>query len=370
MLITMKQQLILLGIGIALSGTITTFIAQRTVQPLLLPTPQTVTTTNPKAAVHTRLTGVGDEAFISQQLDLVAAMGTPWIVELFPWAYAQPRSQYGYDWRGFDMVIDHAHARGIAVIARLDIVPAWARPSNSSDRLLAPHMYTAYRDYVVAFAQRYQQRGVTHIIIWNEPNLQFEWGGRTPDPQAYAQLLATVYPAVKQIAPDIVIIAGALSPGATLGDYAEVRLGDREYTTRFLAAGGGQFIDAWGVHAYGGQFPPNHPPDWDIVNLRRVELVQQLLVSYVNKPIFITEAGWNDAPRWQLAISPAQRIRWSIAAYQQAMQWPWLHVFALWQFSLPAPTHTYQDGWLIIAGDGTPRAIYDELTQALTRPPP
>jgi O-glycosyl hydrolase len=118
-------------------------------------------------------------------------------------------------------------------------------------------MYAAYRDYVVAFAQRYQHRGVTHIIIWNEPNLQFEWGGQPPNPEAYAQLLATVYPAVKHTVPAITIIAGASSPGATLGDHAEVRLGDREYLTRFLAAGGGQFIDAWGVHAYGGQLPPD-----------------------------------------------------------------------------------------------------------------
>jgi hypothetical protein len=104
--------------------------------------------------------------------------------------------------------------------------------------------------------------------------------------------------------------------------------------------------------------------------LRRVELIHQLLISYVNKPLYITEAGWNDAPRWQLAVTPAQRIRWSIAAYQQARQPPWVTVFTLWQFGLPAPTHTYQDGWLIIAGDGTPRAIYDELRQALTQTPP
>ena len=366
----MKKLLILLGIIIAISGTINTLITQRQVEPFALPTVQTVNTHNPKAAAHTRLTGVGDESFVAHQLDLVAAMGTPWIVELFPWAYAQPRSQYGYDWRGFDMVIDHAHTRGIAVIARLDIVPAWARPTDRSDRFLAPYMYTAYRDYVVAFVQRYQHRGVTHIIICNEPNLQFEWGGQRPDPEAYAQLLAAVYPAVKQAAPDVTVIAGALSPGETLGDHAEVRLGDREYLTRFLAAGGGQFMDAWGVHAYGGQLPPDDPPRWDVVNLRRVELIHQLLNSYVNKPIYITEAGWNDAPRWQLAVTPAQRIRWSIAAYQQALQWSWLKVFTLWQFGLPAPTHTYQDGWLLVAGDGTPRVIYDELRQALTQTPP
>ena len=370
MLHQIKKLIIILGIICVITGSINTVVMQRLLTALDLPKSKTVATTNPKAAVHTRLTGVGDEVFISHQLDLVAAMGTPWIVELFPWAYAQPRSQYGYDWRGFDMVIDHAHERGIAVIARLDIVPAWGHPADTSDRLLLPHRYAAYREYVVAFAQRYHQRGVTHIIIWNEPNLQFEWGGQTPNPEAYAQLLATVYPAVKQATPEVIVIAGALSPGETLGDHAEVRLGDREFTTRFLAAGGGQYFDAWAVHAYGGQLPPGDPPDWNVVNMRRVELIHTLINSYVNKPIYITEGGWNDAPRWQLAVTPAQRIRWSIAAYQQAKQWPWVNVFTLWQFGLPAPTHTYHDGWLLIAGDGTPRAIYDELAQALTQSPP
>jgi hypothetical protein len=39
----------------------------------------------------------------------------------------------------------------------------------------------------------------------------------------------------------------------------------------------------------------------------------------------------------------------------------------LWQFGLAAPTRTYQDGWGIIAGDGTPRAIFYEL-KALLNP--
>lgn len=338
----------------------------RAPQLIQLPAATVIHTTNPKAAVHTRLTGIADTQYVTSQLDLVAQMGCTWIVDLFPWAYAQPRSQYGYDWRGFDLLIDHAHARGLRIIARLDIVPAWAHPAGTSDRLLLPARYAAYRDYVVAFAQRYHQRGVSHLIIWNEPNLRFEWGGRTPDPEAYAQLLAMVYPAVNAVAPDITVIAGALSPGPSLGDHGEIRMGDREYTERFFAAGGGNSIDAWGVHAYGGQYAPADPPDWDRVNIRRTELVYGDIKRYGDIPIYVTEGGWNDASRWQLAITPAQRIRWSIAAYEWAQTHPWLHTFALWQFSIPTPTRTYQDGWNIVASDGTPRALYGELQRVLT----
>lgn len=331
-----------------------------------LPTPTQVETNYDKAAVHTRLSGVADDAYLDTQLTLVAEMGAPWIVELFPWAYAQPRSAYGYDWSGFDRIVDRANNRGLQIIARLDIVPAWARPADSTDRLLPPHAYTAYRDYVVAFAIRYYPRGVHHIVVWNEPNLRFEWGGRPPDPEAYAALLAAVAPAVKAVTPEMQVIAGGLSPGASLGDEGAIRLDDRSYTERFVAAGGAAHIDGWAVHAYGAQRPPNDPPHWDVVNLRRVELVQQLFAGPTPMPIYITEAGWNDHPRWQSAVSAAERIRWSRGAFRYAQTIPWIRSIALWQFGLPAPTRTYQDGWLIVAGDGTPRAIYYEL-QALLR---
>ncbi len=340
----------------------------RTPSPLQLPAPSQVASSMPKAGVHTRLTGVGDEAFIAHQLDLVAAMGSPWIVELFPWAYAQPRSAYGYDWRGFDMVIEHARRRGITVVARLDIVPAWARPNASSDRLLLPEAYPAYAQYVAAFAARYAPLGVRHLLIWNEPNLRFEWGGRTPDPEAYARLLATVTPAVKAVAPQSIIMAGALSPGPNIGDNSEIRLNDQHYTERFFAAGGGRFIDAWAVHAYGGQHPPHDPPSWQTVNIRRVELIADLVATYGDFPIYVTESGWNDHERWQLAVTPAQRIRWSQEAYALATSWPTVTMLALWQFGLPQPTHTYQDGWLIIGAQQTPRAIYYELRDWLTSP--
>jgi hypothetical protein len=332
-----------------------------------LPSPQIIQTTNPKAGVHTRLSGIADQTYLTSQLDLVHELGAPWIVELFPWAYAQPRSAYGYDWTGFDLIVDQAHNRGITIIARLDIVPAWARPAGSSDRLLVPSAYTDYRAYAVAFAQRYQARGVTHIVLWNEPNLRFEWGGRTPDPEEYAALIRFVAPAIKQVAPQMQILAGGLSPGPSLGDNAEVRLDDRSYTERFFAAGGAEHIDGWAVHAYGAQLPPNDLPSWDVVNLRRVELVYQIVRAYRDIPIYITEAGWNDSTRWQSAVTAAERIRWSRGAYHYAARTPWIACMVLWQFGLAAPTRTYQDGWVIIAGDGTPRAIFYEL-KALLNP--
>lgn len=339
--------------------TLAEFLGPRLPRPLHLPPQQTVRTSNPLVGVHTRLNGVGDEAYVQRSLEQVRQMGASWVVELFPWAYVQPRSRYGYDWSGSDMVVEHARRQGLQVVARLDLVPAWARPAKATDRYLDPAHYQDYANYVAAFAARYRPLGLRHLLLWNEPNLHFEWGERPPDPGAYAAMLKVVYPAVKAAVPDAIVIAGALSPGQSI-DAGAARMDDMQYLASLYDAQAGPYFDMWAVHAYGGQEPPGAAPAAEKVNFRRVELVRALLdrLGGQGKPIIITEGGYNDHPRWSAAISPAKRIRWTIATYEQARLYPWLVAVALWQFSTPFATHSYPDSWNFVAPDGTPRAIY------------
>ncbi|PDW02711.1 hypothetical protein CJ255_12575 [Candidatus Viridilinea mediisalina] len=335
------------------------FFHLRLPQPLNLPEQQTVVSHNPIIGLHTRLTGIGDEAYIQQALEQVREMGASWVVDLFPWAYVQPRSRYGYDWTGADMVIEHAHRQGLQVIARLDIVPAWARPPGSTDRHLDPEYYADYANYVAAFAARYTPQGVRHIIIWNEPNLSFEWGERPPDPGAYAALLKVVYPQVKAVAPDAIIVAGALSPGSPLDD-GRTRMDDMQYLASLYDAEAAPYFDMWAVHAYGGLEPPTAEPAPERVNFRRIELVRAMMEQFGDghKHMIITEGGYNDHPRWNGAVTPAERINWTIATYELAQSYPWLDAVALWQHSTPFTTRSHPDAWNFVAPDGTPRAIY------------
>ena len=326
---------------------------------LHLPDQQRVVTTNPKIGIHTRLTGVGDEAYIARSLQQVRGMGASWIVDLFPWAYVQPRSRYGFDWTGSDMVIEHAARQGLTVVARLDIVPEWARPRDTNDRYLDPDHYGDYTAYVVAFLQRYRPYGVRHVIIWNEPNLAFEWGRRPPDPEAYAALLKVVYLRVKAAVPDAVVIAGALSPQAEPGANDE-RMNDILYMTRLYQAGAARYFDMWAAHSYGYRSPHDASPDLAAINFRRVEMIHDTLTGLGDgaKPIIITEGGWNDSPRWTAAVLPSQRLRWTVGAYELAKHWDWLEAVCLWELGTPQPAHTLQDNWSFIASDGTPKAIY------------
>jgi hypothetical protein len=262
------------------------------------------------------------------------------------------------------MVVQHAIRQGLTVVARIDIVPQWARPANTSDRYLDPDRYVDYADYVVAFLQRYRPLGVRHVIIWNEPNLSIEWGQRRPEPGAYAALLKVVYPRVKAAVPDAIVIAGALSPGEDLGN-GDVRINDIRYTEALYQAGAAPYFDMWAVHTYGYKSPHDTPPDPSEVNFRRIEVARDIMLKFGDeKPLIITEGGWNDNARWTAAVLPSQRLRWTVGAYEQAQEWDWLEAVCLWQFGLPQPTYTYQDNWNFVASDGTPKAIYWAVREA------
>ncbi len=350
-------------VGLAVVTMALQYMIPRTLPPLHLPPPQTVHTRNPKVGVHLRLTGVDDEAQIDAQLTSVREMGGHFVVDLFPWAYVQPLGPAQFDWRGADLLIAHAHQQGLEIVARLDIVPAWARPPKTSDRYLEPAHYLDYARYAAAFADRYHKE-VRYIQLWNEPNLNLEWGLRDPDPLAYAALLRTTTPLIKAANPDALVIAGSFSPGQAVPG---IRMDDLAYLRAMIQAGAP--FDILGIHAYGARAPADEPPHPDRVNFRRVEVYRDTLRELAQPhPLIVTEGGWNDHPRWSGAVTPTQRVQWTVDAYRMSEQWPDVIAVCLWEWQLPT-THSYQDNWTFLTSDGTPKAIYYAVQQYTQKEP-
>jgi polysaccharide biosynthesis protein PslG len=162
--------------------------------PLLLPAPllitpgprQIVHTTMPVLGVHTRLTDEVEEWKIQRSLQMVREMGAPWIVEFFPWAYYHG-ADGRFAWDHPDMVVRHAQAQGLTVIARLGLTPDWARPPDTPLNYLDEASYDDFAVFAAAFAGRYKGQ-VDYLIIGNEPNLSFEWGYRPTTPADYVNL--------------------------------------------------------------------------------------------------------------------------------------------------------------------------------------
>jgi hypothetical protein len=329
--------------------------------------PQTVTTAHPHVGVHTRLTDEVEEWKIQRTLQMVREMGAPWIVELFPWAYYHA-ADGGIAWEHPDMVVEHAHAQGLQVIARIGLTPDWARPADTTLNYLDAAAFDDFAEFAARFAARYRGK-VSHIIIGNEPNLSYEWGYRAVGAEDYVALLQEVYPAVKTANPDMIVLGGALAPtleppGSPWG------LNDLFFLEQMYALGAADFFDGLAVHSYGLTFPATAEPAPEILNFRRVELVREVMLAHGDgeTSIFITEFGWNDHPRWTMGVPPGQRIENTLDAFAYAEEnWPYVEMMALWVFRFPAPTKSIMDYYTLVTPEFVIKPIYQEL-QSYTAP--
>lgn len=320
--------------------------------------PQVVQTEHPNICVHTRLIDEVWEWKIQRTLQLVREMGATSIVEFFPWAYIEGTEDY-YDWEPADRIIRHAQNQGLTVIARMGLVPSWARPRESTLNELPEEGFDDFAQFVADFAARYAGV-VNQIIIWNEPNLAFEWGFRQVDPAAYARMLQAAYGPVHMANPNVMILVAGLAP--TLEPEGSPNgLNDLIYLERLYEAGAADYFDGIAMHTYGFTEPPEAPPAAGVLNFRRAELLRAIMVAAGDgdKPMFITETGWNDHPRWTKAVRPAQRIQYTLDAFRYTeANWPWLDKLCLWAFRYPMPTFSYPDNFEIVTSGFQIKPIY------------
>ncbi len=322
--------------------------------------PQTVQTNHPKMGVHTRMTDEVETWKIKKNFEMVREMGASYVVEFFPWAYIE-NAKGEFDWQHADEMVDHARAQGLTVIARLGFVPPWARPQNTSVNYLDENNYAHFADFVAAFAEHFRGR-VNYLIIWNEPNVSFEWGQRPVNPVEYTALLKAVYARAHEKNPDVKILGGALAPNLSPPGATDA-MNDLEYLDKMYHAGAQNYFDILSVHSYGWKSPANEAPSPDRVNFRRTELLRDIMLKYGDgaKSVMLTEGGWNDHPRWTKAVTPAERIQNTIAAYDWCEKTEWIVACALWVFRTPAPTYTFNDYFTFVTPDFDAKPIYYEV---------
>lgn len=335
--------------------------------------PQTVETSHPQTCVHTRLIDEVDEWKVQRSLQEARELGAPTIVEFFPWAYIEAQ-QDQYDWANADRIVRQARNQGIRIIARMGLVPDWARPKELAEtstlNTLPEESYADFAQFVADFAARYAGE-VDRIIIWNEPNLAFEWGFSHVDPAAYARLLEAVYAPAHAANPNVEVLAAPLAPtlepeGSTAG------LSDLLYLEAFYGAGAAPWFDALAMHTYGFTRPPDELPAPDRLNFRRAELLRDIMVEHgdASKPVYITETGWNDNARWAYGVLPSQRVAYTVGALELAAEnWPWAKTVCLWVLRYPAPSFSYPDDFALLTTDFQLKPIF-EAVRAFARGEP
>jgi polysaccharide biosynthesis protein PslG len=320
-------------------------------------------------------------ATTARDLRLATDAGFHWQKTLFQWRDIEGAARGRFDWEESDRVVQASNAAGLKIIARLDFEPMWARKDQAHNG--PPDDYRDYWDFVSAFVSRYRsgsQNGtVSAIEVWNEPNLDREWGNQPINAASaadYVRLLTGAYKAAHAADSRITVLTAGLSPsGVTDGHSAD----DVEYLNWMYAAGLKGNFDALGAHAnaqapevgaaFGTLKDFPHPSFY----FRRVEQLREAMLDHgdVSKQIWLTEWGWtadrvHPAYAW-FAVSENKKADNVVEGFQYAREhWAsWIGVMTVWTLADPTWTADREEYWWAITNpDGTARPAYTHVRDA------
>jgi hypothetical protein len=232
------------------------------------------------------VTGYASHSLAISELREIKAAGGSFVRTDFSMSTVQPTSSQSFNWGDLDTRVAAASAQGLQVLGILDYSPQWnAHPGCivGSPNQCAPADPTAFANYAAAAAAHFPQ--VTYWEIWNEPNLNQFWSP-SPSPTDYVIMLNRAYAAIKAVAPNDVVIAGALSRAS---DITGVQIAPTTFVTSMYA--NGARFDILSLHPYTYPFSPdtaNSGNGWPDVATIRATMVAN---GDSAKKIWITELG-------------------------------------------------------------------------------
>lgn len=319
-----------------------------------------------------------------QSFQMLKEAGIQYIRQQFPWEDIEIHGKgdfidrrndpNGVDaWAKYDNIVELAEQYDIEIIARLDNPPAWTRALTDTVGTLAPpDNFEDYGDYVAAVVGRYQDT-VTYFQLWNEPNIYPEWGEQPPDPEAFTDLLCTGYRRAKEANPDAVILAGALSPTIAIDGR---HMNDLIYLQRMYEAGAAGCFDIFSAQGYGlFSGPTDQRVRPTVINYPHVVLLRDVMAAYddAEKPIWISEAGWNTAPDGMAMpfgqVSLEEQAKYAAEVYERTQEdWPFVGVVNYWFFKQASdidkdkPVYYFR----LVEPDFTKMPAYDALADYAT----
>ncbi|MHB1130773.1 MAG: cellulase family glycosylhydrolase [Chloroflexota bacterium] len=280
--------------------------------------------------------GYGMGSALTGTSGLVQSAGFGWVKYQLIWNDSE-RQQGQYDWLDSDShannIVSAAERAGVKLLLRVDTPPDWANggagpqtpPSNPDD----------YGRFLRALATAF--RGRIHAYeIWNEPNLAWEWGNRSPSPAEYTALLKAAYNGIKAGDPGAMVVTAGLASTGGAGDAA---MNDVDFIRGMYDSGARGYFDALGSHPYGFSSAPEYLWGANINFFRRAEAQRQVMLDYgdAGRQVWATEFGWLLNPAdfgascpgwpgrdWQM-VPPQTQANYLVRAYDYAYDnWPWM----------------------------------------------
>ncbi|MDQ3811976.1 MAG: cellulase family glycosylhydrolase, partial [Chloroflexota bacterium] len=333
----------------------------------------------------------GNPGTTQRDLELARQGGFHWVKQRFEWRNIEGRAKGAFEWEEPDRIVQAISAAGLKIIARVDNQPRWASAGVQWPGTAPADNPQDWTDFLSALAQRY--RGRVHAYeIWNEPNLDREWGDKKPDPAAYAAMLKSSYGVIKAADAQALVVSAGMSPTTTSDSHA---MPDLDFVRAMYSAGARDSFDILGVHAAGYKAEPCADPgqvaqspeltnnDPSPVSMKRiyafrhVEDVRELMVQQgdADKQMGVLEMGWTTDQRpgsayaW-FAVDRETQARNLVGAFECARQrWaPWMGFMSVIYIAEPAWTQQNEQYWWSITNpDGSPRPAYTALKGFLSQ---
>ena len=329
-----------------------------------------------------------ERANVDRTVAMLREAGIGYVRQQFAWNEIEPRPGSFIDdatgrstWEKYDYIVAALAGANIRVLARVENTPVWARPGEDTTAYPfgPPADYDHYAAFVSQVVARYRGT-VTAVQVWNEPNLRHEWGGRTPDPRAYVDLLRRTHTAVRAVEPSVMVIAAGLAPTDGLDPGGA---NDLFYLEEMYRAGARGAFDALGVMVYGlGQSPDDRRTGArGPINFSRPVLTREVMERHGDAatPVWATEYGWVAVPpdwqgrpsTWGPSVSEEEQARYLMRGLERARaEWPWMGPMMVWAFRFVEGTMDPADPqrhFAIVRHDFSPRPAYHALARRPSR---
>jgi hypothetical protein len=260
----------------------------------------------------------------------MAAMGPGLTQVLVHWELVEPEEAYNDRYANqntfdssliapVDAAVKSMVEGGFQVVLLIADPPEWAAVAKNTQGPLKPEKIDKYASFAARLAGRYSAApyNVRHLVLWPEPDHRGSipsgcenrllpnhraWGDA---PAQFATMLQKTYPVVKQRAPNVSVVMGALAydnfGGTNKPTFNSGDCGGFNFTflDDVLANGGGSYFDvfafdAYGVFAVGWEQQSQAAGAFDVA--AKTNYLRAKFPAIAAKPMMVLESGtWSDA---------------------------------------------------------------------------
>lgn len=329
--------------------------------------------------------GVGDgrqdPATNAAELDMLASAGANTARMDVPWPDLEPSpGLLDVETVAFiDDFVDLANARGIKPILNFHSTPCWASANPDKDCSQGPwnsYKYppadaSAYGRAAAFLANRYEGR-LAGIELWNEPDLDtflrvdhLAGAGdydldRTRRANIYADMVRASYPRIKDVAPSLPVVVGAIEGS------------DASFLQMLYDAGVRGHYDALSFHPYNGPDSPTSDRPGQAsqyVFKTGVPRMRDVMVSNGDsaKPIWLTEFGWPTCTDGDFnCVSEADQALFIKQAFQMIRRdFGYVQTASVYELRNSRTGNCRECQYGLLRGDFSEKPAYPAFVQAL-----